>query len=135
MAQEYSSSAAITGLLARRKPFPGIQLIRLYLNSNGADTYCDYYAGFKLLRDWLSPLDWKDVIPVPIVQGLGSYDIQELAKICYVSQNIIYGAILEIYYGRAITSAIANIDRSKTEATLLQQHAAITFLPSEIPAI
>ena len=39
------------------KLFPAESLLKLYSIANKKDVYCNHFEGFKLLTDWLAPID------------------------------------------------------------------------------
>lgn len=81
----------------QQKPFPLWALLAIYHTSSRQDTYCNYFEGFKLLVDWLSPIEiphltiedrLKSENKIPkLFQG---YEIQELATILGTTQEVIY---------------------------------------------
>ena len=78
------SLAALKAKLAlRAKPFPLWALLHLYETGSRDDLYCDYFAGFKLLIDWLSPIEVDPQIKgkrckLPKLEY--NYEIQEIAR-------------------------------------------------------
>jgi hypothetical protein len=70
----------------REKPFPVWALLILYENSNARDTYCNYFEGFKLLVEWLSPIELTPHSE-PLHKLQRSYEIQELATILQTTQE------------------------------------------------
>ena len=74
------------------KPFPAWALIALYIRSHKKDTYCDHFYGFRILQDWLHPIE----LPAhtePLLPLQGSYEIQEIARMLGTSQDHINHAI------------------------------------------
>lgn len=99
--------------LLATKPFPVWALLIIYNKSRTVDTYCNYFEGFKLLRDWLSPIELTPHSE-PIPKLYRSYEIQELAKHLNTTQeNINHGY--------------------QTALSIIQLASNITFLPTEIP--
>ena len=37
--------------------FPAASLLKLYSIANKKDVYCNHFEGFKLLAEWLAPID------------------------------------------------------------------------------
>lgn len=107
-------------LLLESKPFPLASLLYMYEVSNHKDTYCNYFEGFKLLVDWLGPIEIPE-IPAqleskPIPKLYHTYDIQEIAVILKTSQE-------RIYHGY------------QTTQSLLQQSPHIAFMPTKVSTI
>jgi len=73
-------------LALKNKPFPLWALLILYDNSNKRDTYCNYFEGFKLLVEWLGPIELTPHSE-PIPSLYRSYEIQELSKILHTTQE------------------------------------------------
>jgi hypothetical protein len=108
-------AALKAGKELERKPFPLWALIILYNRARSRDVYCDYFYGFKLLRDWLGPIEIPEQeIPVPNLYR--SYDIQEIAYHLGCTQG-------QINYGY------------QTALTVIQQLTDAAQLPKEIPTV
>lgn len=79
------------------KKFPLKALLILYGKSNKYETYCNYFEGFKLLVDWLGPIDIPEVEPAGVAWCFGSYEIQEMAVILGCSQYTLLSVCLELF--------------------------------------
>lgn len=94
---------------AKKKPFPLIQLLRLWRGKIGASNMYPtmHLYEFQLLKQWLEPIDiptYPDNISVPNLQlQLITYDIA-LKLGCKTLP--VYLALLEIDYGPEITKSI-----------------------------
>ena len=67
----------------KEEVFPISSILALYEVSSYSQTYYNYFEGFKLLASWLSPLDIPKEEELQFLNTnlLGSYDINEIAKI------------------------------------------------------
>lgn len=87
------------------KKFPLKYLLFLYITGHKDDLYCEYFKGFKLLVDWLSPIDIpslkKDFKFAPY---LFNYEQQEIANILKCSPYIVQQTLLEVHNGLKITT-------------------------------
>ena len=73
------------------KPFPLWALLILCEAGNRADWYCNYFEGFKLLVNWLGPIELPAApasLRIPRLHR--TYEIQEIAKILNTNQEVIY---------------------------------------------
>lgn len=82
--------------IEQRKPFPLSALLRMYESSNRKDTYINGMEGFRLLAEWLHPIEITQAPPSTRIPKLHqSYEIQEIARILNTSQENIYHATLQ----------------------------------------
>ena len=79
-----------------KKPFPLLSLLTLYSKSPHS-LYIDHFEGFKLLVDWLSPIEIPSVQEFKIPLPFHTYTVQEVAKILNCSQCVVYKTFREIY--------------------------------------
>lgn len=105
------SISSLERLKISRRPFPLKYLLLLYVRAR-RECYLNYHAGFKNLYDWLAPIDipagneYKKKMP----DVFNNWEIQELARICGCSPDIIFNLLIEIYseylYGSSPTKSI-----------------------------
>lgn len=99
----------------QRKPFPVEYLLILYIHSHRRDTYINHFEGFKLLLDWLSPIQLTGHSE-PIPSLYRTYELQELSKHLGTTQeNLNHGY--------------------QTALTILQLSPYITLLPKKVPTL
>lgn len=110
--QEKDYNDALRYLRARTIKFPLSSLLKLYLQSNKSDTYCEYFRGFRLLVGFLSPIDASNAISLSVPPMLISYGANEIATILGISITKIYGALVEIHYGRTTAELLQFIEQS-----------------------
>jgi len=97
------------------KPFPIEFLLIIYERGSSKDLYCNYFEGFKLLVQWLGPIQLTPHSE-PLNKLYRSYEIQELSIILNTTQeNLNHGY--------------------QTCLTILQLASNFTFMPKEIPII
>ena len=76
-------------------PFPLSAFIKLYCKAHSKDVYIEYFAGTKLLYDWLYPfyndMPWE-VKPLPPL--VSNYELQKLAEILHIHPSIIFQEVL-----------------------------------------
>jgi hypothetical protein len=87
-------------LSARTAPqtFPLKSLIALYFRAKSKDVYCDWFAGFKLLHQWLGPIEvpqYSDLPEVP--RAFWNYELQEISKIVQIDPRIIFQICKELF--------------------------------------
>ncbi len=82
----------------RAKPFHLKYLLILYETSNPDDTYIGYMEGFRLLAEWLSPIDIPEGFTnIPKVHN--TYVMQQMASILGTYPGTIYHCTLsQIHY-------------------------------------
>src|ERR1035437_5776479 len=77
-------------VLAKPKPFPLWALLYLYYHAHLKDVYVNHFTGFKLLVDWLEPIEVPADIGVQLPRYCGNYELQEIAIILSTHQHILY---------------------------------------------
>ena len=78
-------------------PFPLISLLTLYAKSP-LELYMNYFEGFRLLANFLSPIDIPKIENnKPVPSPLNNYEIQEIARILKCNQRVIYDTLKKIY--------------------------------------
>lgn len=80
----------------KKKPFPLKSLLLMYYRGNKADLYCDYFSGFMLLRDWLSPIEFPTRTQEKLFLPLWGYEQQELSVILNCDPRLMQQIFLEI---------------------------------------
>ena len=77
-------------------------LMSLYEVSNLGDTYVNYLAGMRYIYEWLRPFELpsEDSLFYLRTNLLGSYDINEIAKLVGVHPQHLLDLSLEIYLER-----------------------------------
>lgn len=79
------------GYQQNENPIPLSVLFYLYETGNSTILYCNYMEGFRLLVDWLGPIDKPCNAPVCKVPKLhGSYEMQQFATILDIPYNTLY---------------------------------------------
>lgn len=81
----------------KQKPFPLMQLLRLYTKARSDLVYCNYFEGFKLLVNWLKPIDISGYAIKKVFTPLYNYEQQEMAVILGVHPSIIQQVFIELY--------------------------------------
>lgn len=97
-----------------RKPFPLWALLALYETAS-RQLYVNYFSDFKLLADWLGPIEMPEVSS-DIPKLFHTYEIQEIAKHLGTTQG-------QIYHGY------------KTTISKLQQSAYSPQLSSQVRTV
>jgi hypothetical protein len=69
--------------------FPLWAALQLY-NTGRSFLYLNYMADFKLLTDWLGPLDIPEKLTTPIPWWQGNYEVQRLAILFGTDEETIY---------------------------------------------
>ncbi len=113
----------------QKRPFPIWALLILYEKSNPRDTYVTYYEGFRLLVEWLNPIQLTPHSePIPKLHR--SYKLQEIAYILQTSDENLYHAYITALNILELTKN----GYTPTETILLYDtHAA--FVPSQVSAV
>lgn len=84
------------------RPFPLRYFLHLYVRADRADVYCNYFAGTKLLLEWLAPIDTSEIdsySKAPLPDMLMSYEIDRLSMLLGVSQYSLARLIWSMYHG------------------------------------
>ena len=72
----------------KAKPFPLWALLVMYERGSLKDLYCNYFEGFKILIDWLKPIQIPAIEnSLPIYKLHSSYAKQEIATILKCTQG------------------------------------------------
>lgn len=90
----------------QRKPFPLSHLLYLYEISRSQDTYINYMEGFRLLAEWLAPIELPSSHST-IYKLQNSYELQQIAVILNTHPGIIQN-------GYQTTTAILQQSASST---------------------
>lgn len=74
-------------------------ILLLYMRSNHADLYSDYYRGFKHLVAWLQPiaLPLKEIPYAKLPLQLSNWEVSELAKILNCNEELVFYTLLSIH--------------------------------------
>lgn len=97
-----SISSRLAALKAPTGTFPLEALLRIYAKYKERNPlYLNYFEGFKLLVDWLEPLEVpqltaQELLPIP--PCFHTYEIQEIAAILHLDQALIYTIFWRIHY-------------------------------------
>jgi hypothetical protein len=68
--------------------FPVANLLQLYYAAAQRDVYCKNFRGFKLLKEFLAPIDYNiSGLAGDFPSALGGYETQELSKILGISHR------------------------------------------------
>lgn len=97
----------------QKKPFPVWALLILYENGSSRDLYCNYFEGFKLLVEWLGPIELTPHSE-PLNRLHRTYELQELSVILKTTQeNLNHGY--------------------QTCLSIIQLASNFTLMPAQIP--
>ena len=92
-------AAKLAALRQSQIPFPLESLLRIYAKyKSNNPLYTNYFEGFKLLVDWLSPLEVPDIQRMDIPPCFHTYEVQEIASILKLDQALIYTIFWRIHY-------------------------------------
>ena len=70
--------------------FPAASLLKLYSIANKKDVYCNHFAGFKLLTEWLAPIDTSAIAledATTVDSLLINYEVTRIAAQLNVNAN------------------------------------------------
>lgn len=108
---------------SEKKTFPLWALLHLYETGNHNQLYLDSFAGFKLLVDWLGPIEIPVAPSSLIVPRLHqSFELQQIASILKTNYR-------EVYY--SYEHSIKN--GYKTKGIVLFQSPSASLLPPQVP--
>ena len=71
-------------------PFLVASLLKLYSIANKKDVYCNHFEGFKLLTEWLAPIDTSAIAledATTVDSLLLNYEVTVIAKYLNVNAN------------------------------------------------
>ena len=71
-------------------PFLAASLLKLYSIANKKDVYCNHFEGFKLLAEWLAPIDTSAIAledATTVDSLLLNYEVTVIAKYLNVNAN------------------------------------------------
>jgi hypothetical protein len=75
---------------AEYDPFPLKALLYLYETGSSYDLCANYMEGFKLLVQWLQPIEQAQMLQkTKIPKLLGNYESREIAKILAIDEHIL----------------------------------------------
>ncbi len=70
--------------------FPLHALLILYATGKPTDLYCNDMEGFKLLVDWLGPIQIPELEVIQIPRMRENYEVQRIAMILKCDESIVY---------------------------------------------
>lgn len=82
--------------------FPLKNLLVLYSRAHSKDVYINNFQGFKLLVEWLAPIEQYQLVTATktIPWCFHSYEIQEIARILQVPADVLYTICIELYINK-----------------------------------